>query len=418
MSVLCEEYSADAILQHLLANGMIDLDGVADSMKQSQRNKILKNHTSPITRGKDGRYRTYIKLKNGKRKQIAKSTLESVEDALVEYYSGITDEKKAMQVTIESLYPEWCEWKKLHRAASTYMTRINNDWKSYYLNNPIVKIPIKNLNKYTLDMFAHELIEKTGRRRKTYYNASIIIRSILDLAVDKEIIKENLFRKVRIDSRMVFDPERKKSSETQVYTEKEVEEIYKLAWKDFSDGHNKVQKLAPLAVIFAFQTGIRRGEIVALRYEDICEDEICVQRMYRFESKEVINYLKGHRGCRYVPLTSEAKKIIDATRKFKQEHGFPDNGYIFSIDDEPLSYYSLGQLYNRYCNLMGTVPKSSHKARKTYISTLVDAGVNINTIREIVAHESEKTTYNSYVFDRKPKTERIEMIDRALSLKM
>lgn len=50
----------------------------------------------------------------------------------------------------------------------------------------------------------------------------------------------------------------------------------------------------------------------------------------------------------------------------------------------------VGQLFNRYCKLMGTVPKSSHKARKPYISTLIDGGVNINTVREIVAHASEK----------------------------
>lgn len=90
-------------------------------------------------------------------------------------------------------------------------------------------------------------------------------------------------------------------------------------------------------------------------------------------------------------------------------------GYIFSVNDEPLSYYSLGKLFTRYCEILQTAPKSSHKARKTYISALIDGGVNINTIREIVAHASEKTTYNSYVFDRKTKSERAELIEKALA---
>ena len=142
---------------------------------------------------------------------------------------------------------------------------------------------------------------------------------------------------------------------------------------------------------------------------------MCVQRMYRFHDKTIVEFLKGHRDCRYVPLPKEAKRLIQTAKQYQQENGLPDTGYIFSVNDEPLSYYALGQLFNRYCDLIGTAPKSSHKARKTYISTLVDAGVNINTVREIVAHASEKTTYNSYVFDRKPKDERLKLIENALS---
>lgn len=415
MSALETKFSADAILQHLLSNGMLELDDVQADMKLAERKKILEKHSYAISKGPDGRWRTYVKLDDGRRKQIAKSTREKVEDALVDFYSGKIHEDKAKAATLESLYPEWREWKGVHRAASSYLKRIDNDWKSYYKNHEIVKIPIQKLDKLTLDRFAHELIEKTGRRRKSYYNASIVIRSILDLAVDKGLIKENLFRQVKIDAKMVFDPEKKKPSETQVYSQRELEQLLQLAWKDFENGHNTVQKLAPLAVMFAFQTGLRRGEVVCLRYEDICDDEICIQRMYRFESDEVILYLKGHRDCRYVPLTKTAKCLIETARQYQQEHGLDDTGYIFSVDGKPLSYYSVGQLFNRYCKLIGTVPKSSHKARKTYISTLIDGGVNINTVREIVAHASEKTTYNSYVFDRKTKSERTELIEKALS---
>lgn len=408
-------FSADAVLQHLLSSGMLKADDVADEMNKVQRQRMLKKHTAPITEGKDGRYRTYIKLENGQRKMIAKTTREALEEALFDFYADKIESNKAKKITIESLYEEWCEWKVLHRAASSYMKRIDNDWKSYYQNDPIIKIPIKKLDKLTLDRFAHQLIEKTGRRRRAYYNASIIIRSILDLAVDKEIIEQNLYRKVRIDAKMVFDPEKKKSSETQVYTPQELKALTELAWKDFEDGHNLIQKLAPLAVIFSFQTGLRRGETVALRYEDVEGDELCVQRMYRFHDKTIVEFLKGHRDCRYVPLPKEAKRLIQTAKQYQQENGLPDTGYIFSVNDEPLSYYALGQLFNRYCDLIGTAPKSSHKARKTYISTLVDAGVNINTVREIVAHASEKTTYNSYVFDRKPKDERLKLIENALS---
>lgn len=93
----------------------------------------------------------------------------------------------------------------------------------------------------------------------------------------------------------------------------------------------------------------------------------------------------------------------------------PDNGYIFSVNEEPLSYYSIRHLYTRYCKGIDTIDKSSHKARKTFISALIDGGVNINEIREMVGHADERTTFNSYCFDRNTKEERVKLIEKALA---
>ncbi len=93
----------------------------------------------------------------------------------------------------------------------------------------------------------------------------------------------------------------------------------------------------------------------------------------------------------------------------------PDDRYIFSVNEDPLSYYSIRHLYTRYCKAIETIDKSSHKARKTYISALIDGGVNINEIREMVGHADERTTYNCYCFDRKTREERIQLIEKALA---
>ena len=147
-------------------------------------------------------------------------------------------------------------------------------------------------------------------------------------------------------------------------------------------------------------------------------DEIFVNRMYRFETKEVVEYTKSHNAGRYVALTAEAKSLIETAKRYQQEHSMCDSGYIFSVNEEPLSYYAIRKLYERYCKEIGTVNKSSHKSRKTYISALIDGGVNINAIRELVGHADERTTYNSYCYDRKTKSERVTMIENALSGKV
>ena len=271
------------------------------------------------------------------------------------------------------------------------------------------------LTKLSLDTWAHELIAKVGGRKKQYYNISMIMRQMLDYAVEADIIPQNPLKQVKINGRMVFVPEKKKSSETQVFTKQEVEKLYEIAWKDFNDEHNIVHRLAPLAVMFQFQTGIRIGELCCIRYDDIEDGEIYIQRMYRFEDKEIIEYTKGHHDGRYVVLTPLAWKLINTARQYQEENGLDTDEYIFSVNGEPLSYYAIRKLYYRYCEEIGTSTKSSHKSRKTYISALIDAGVNINEIRELCGHSDERTTFNSYCYDRKTKSERVEMIAQALS---
>lgn len=405
------------ILTYLLQNGTIDLESITSSIIDGKRKAVLDKHPYPIWQGKDGRWRTYVREEGCSRRMIAKSTREKVEDALLTYYEGEKPnhmKRIGGNATLEMLYPIWREYKILHRAASSYMVRIETAWKSYYAGTEIVKIPIKNLTKLTLDIWAHELIVKVGRSKKAYYNSSVIMRQILDYAVDAEIIKENLFRKVRIDNKMVFDPVKKQPSECQVFTKEEVEALYEAAWKDFEEGHNPIQRLAPLAVMFQFQTGIRIGELCTVRYEDLTDHEIYISRFYRTEGKEIVEYLKGHNEGRYVPLTAEAKKIIAIAENYQKEHGMSTSGYIFSTNNQPLSYYTVGQLYRRYCEIIETQHKSSHKSRKTYISALIDGAVNINTIREVVGHADERTTYNSYCYDRKSKAERAALIEKAL----
>ncbi len=409
------EYSASDILQHLLSSGSISMDDVAADMNKKRKEKILREHPYPITQGKDGRYRTYVKEDGQKRKQIAKSTYEDVLDVLYDFYEYKVVPTVKAKPTVEDLYPQWIELKKLHAAAPTYLKRIQSNWNNWYEGKEIVKRPVDELTKLDMDVFLHELIQGVNQKKKEFYNISMIMRQVLDYAVDADIIEKNPMRKVRVDGRHVFVPEKKKKNETQVFTREEVAALHEIAWKDFETDHMSVHKLAPLAFLFQFQTGVRIGELVAVRYEDVLDGEIYINRMYRHDYKEIVEYTKGHHDGRYIVLTHEAQQLIATAKAYQQEHGLDDSGYIFSINDEPLSYYAIRKLYARYCDEIGTVEKSSHKARKTYISALIDGGVNINTIRDLVGHMDERTTYKSYCYDRRPKPERVALIEKALS---
>ncbi len=152
----------------------------------------------------------------------------------------------------------------------------------------------------------------------------------------------------------------------------------------------------------------------SVRYSDIRGDYISIERMYRPETKEVVQHTKGYED-RQIFLTKDAKAVIQKAKEYQIQHGLDFNGYIFSCNGKPLSDRSVNGLYRKYCDKMDTIYKSSHKARKTFISALIDGNVNINTIRECVGHADERTTYNNYCFDRNTKTERENLIEKALA---
>lgn len=406
----------EKLVSYLVQNGIMISEDVQEQMNQKRKENILKQHPFKIYKGKDNRFQTYIAdgtVKSGRRK-VTKTHREDLEDFLVKHYSAEEKKKSYDGITLEKFYPEWLEFKRLHTDAENYIDRINDDWKKYYVGTDIIRVPIKKLDKVTLDRWAHQLIKDNKMTKKQYYNATVIMRQVLEYAVDSNILEANPFSLVKIDGKRMFRKEKKKSSETQVYLYDEIPVIYGIAMEHFQSNDRLTHKLAPLAILFQFQTGIRVGELCAIRFSDVeNENFIHIQRMYRYSTGEVVEHTKTQCGDREVFLTEKAKEYIRMAKEYQQKHNCQSE-YIFSINDEPLSYRSLERLYRRYCEKAGIIWKSSHKVRKTYISELIDGNVNINTIREMVGHVDERTTMNSYCFDCNTESAKMDAIAHAL----
>lgn len=412
-----EGKSPQDILLFLQQDSNIDLADVAHAMTKKEEERILKEHRYKITQGKDGRWRTYVpdEKKKTKKRLIAKATEEKLHRALIEHYRRMDPR----QMTLADIYPDWLEFKSLHTKAETYILRIERDWNKYYKKTKITKVPLVSLTKLQLDEWAHKLIKKYDMTKKQYYNATVIMRQAFDYAVDLGIVKSNTFAKVKVDGRRVFRHVKKKENQTQVFTNEEVRKIEELVWKDTENPFcSRRYLLAPLGVLFMLKTGVRVGEMLAACHEDISEDGkwIHIQRQYRYETDEIADYTKGAENDRYVPLPEGARKAIDAAVAKKKELGLGASGFIFSVDGKPMPYAAVRYQYVKYCEKLDTVSKSSHKARKTYVSALMDEGVNLNTIREFVGHTDEKTTLNCYCFDRSDNDERLARVEKALSV--
>lgn len=400
----------------LLDQEEITMEDVEAALNKKKKEYVLKRHKYKITIDKTGRFRTHYRRPGDpsiKRISIVKRNEDRFYSALYDLYTCREERALRRMVSLEEIKDDWLEYKRLHGISESTIIKYESDWKCHLKGTDIVKRPICTLKKHYLDEWAHKLIRDNNMTRKDYINVSTLIRQPLDYAVDLEIIDENPMRKIKIEPR-VFKPEKKKPSETQVFTRDEVAALTLAAWEDL-ENDRLVYKLCPLAFLFMFQTGLRIGEVCTVRYGDIEEGELHLQRSVERDLCTVKEGLKGSCAERWVTLSSEALNIIDEARRRQKDASVSADGYIFSMTEEHLSYRAVSESFRKYCERAGISYRSSHKAHKTFISTLLDGGMNLNTVRELVGHKDEHTTLNSYYYDRRTSEEKREILDNALS---
>ena len=400
--------------------GILYLDDAWKQIVNKRKEKYVKGvHTHTIAQGtgKDTRWKTYIHDEESpqNRKRVVKKTYEEMINFLYDLYRCEAERKKT---TVRSLFPRWLNRMRDQLHPESYIKRLQSFWNSFYEEDPIVDVPVEKLTKAMMEDWAYKLIRENKIVSKTkYYNVTTIMRQILRFAVDTlEVLEYSPFERVQINSRRIFRGDTKKKSETQVFRDEEVARIEKLCFDMVGKRKNKYP-LAPLAALFQFHTGLRIGEVCAVRYDDIDRIQkgyLHVRSMVERDANVVRDYTKTAEGIRDVPLTPKALKIIRKAKAYQLEHG-TQTEFIFSASEKHVSPWAIDNVFRKLSRELGGAMRSSHKARKTYISCLIDNGVNLDTVREYAGHRDERTTLNNYLYDRSSEKERLAKVEKALS---
>jgi integrase len=401
------DISTQEILDYISTHGTISGDTVKIIKMNKVKKVIQEHHHYKIWEAKDGRWQTWIEdaTKKEGRRRVAKKSLDDLNAFLYDYYTGQTD-------TLETFYPIWMEHKRLEAKSDLYPDRIDRDWKRFYQSSPIVKVALTDLTPLMLEKWLYEMIKKNHLTKTCFYNMRTILKQALDYAVRLGKIRSNPLNDAQIDSRVLVHPP-KKADKDQVFSDKEIHTFSSNAWEDFENPGRKVYRLAPLAALFTFYTGLRVGELTGLKESDIEENELVIQRSVRREDHKVVEP-KSYAAYRRIPLTTPAKRIIAAVLEFKNSTGAIGD-WLFSEYDRPLPSRIVEEYYQKYCAQLHTSQKSTHCARKTFTSSLIDSGMNINTVRKVVGHTDERTTFKHYAYDRSTSESQLEKLEKATS---
>ena len=158
-----------------------------------------------------------------------------------------------------------------------------------------------------------------------------------------------------------------------------------------------------LGIYISLSTGLRIGEICALKWSDInvSDGTITVQRtierIYVVEGGKkhtqlVINTPKTVNSCREIPMSKELLAMVKPMKKVV-------NGdyYVLTNEDKPTEPRTYRNYYNRLMEKLDIPKLKYHGLRHSFATRCIEAGCDYKTVSVLLGHSNISTTLNLYV---------------------
>jgi integrase len=167
------------------------------------------------------------------------------------------------------------------------------------------------------------------------------------------------------------------------------------------------ERLCVPAMISLF-TGMRLGEVLALRWRRVDLDKAIIQ------VREALEYTKAHGIRLKQPKTNAGRRdislpdvLLEALRDYRKAQlelrmklgagKLPDDALLFAdIDGNPPSPNVLSAAWADFAERIGAPEIRFHALRHTHASQLIDAGVDIVTISKRLGHTKPDITLRIY----------------------
>lgn len=340
----------------------------------------------------DGRWQEYIYV-NGKRK----------------YFYGLTKSE---------VYAKMQAWEEKQKNGFTFM-EISDKWQDYhsqkvqYKAAEVYRAPLRRAQEHFGDTLAKDITP-------AQINAFVV--SMADRGYAKRTVQIHLNMLNMIFDFAIVQP----GSPVTINPCAAVRIPSGLSQKRrLPPSDEQLAKITPdaefgLFAFFLMYTGLRRGELLALRWEDIDRDKklIYVNKSLSYENnKPVIKSTKTEAGNRVVDLLDILDEVLPHETK----------GYVFG-GDKPLTGIMFRKRWIAFCRDVGLAEKieethkgkngreyttttwkplvTPHQFRHAYASMLDDAGIDESTAKVLLGHSSIVVTKDIYTHLREAKKSR------------
>lgn len=352
----------------------------------------------------------------GKRHSITTKTLEELRQKesgiLKNNLDGIRSE--AANTTINDIFDLWCNMKRGLK---------DNTFQNYqYMYNMFVapdfgRLKVQTLKKSDVKQFYNKLYEERGLRVNTIDNIHTVLHQVLQVAVEDSYLRNNVSDNVLRELKQSnnIDKTHKKA-----LTIPEQNLFLDFLKPECSPYHHWY----PVFTVM-LGTGMRVGEITGLRWCDISWEENMIEvnhtLVYYNHAKSGcyfnVHTPKTEAGKRKIPMLQSVKEAFLEEKKYQELFGLKCTAVIDGYTDFVFINRFGGvqhqgtlnkairriirdcndkQLENGAKNPVLLPPFSCHSLRHTFTTRMVESGVNVKVVQEVLGHKDVSTTLDIY----------------------
>lgn len=311
----------------------------------------------------------------------------------------IKEQTPTVRMTLNTLCDEYLDNSKSELRESTLektRTNLNIYVKKICGNTTLNKLTVPFLQKWKneiencISTKTHEPLSVTTKQNIYSY-----FRALLNYAVKMEYIPSNNLTKLgnfkdknRIDSKKEMD----------YYTADEYKKFSSAALSIAKNTGKFVDWDYYVFFSIAFYTGLRKGEIFALKWSDINGDFLSVTR-------SITQKLKGD--DRETPPKNKSsirtlqmpKPLIDILNEHKNRYNAEpqfSNDFRICGGIKPIRDSSVSKANEKFAKAAGVKKIRIHDFRHSHVSLLANEGINIQEIARRLGHANIEMTWNTY----------------------
>jgi len=231
----------------------------------------------------------------------------------------------------------------------------------------VIDLAIKHLIAATEKKYITDLNRMDFRKFSIYLSSiySRALRNLFGWLAAEKMVKENLVILEKGESKPI-----------KIIPDVDFTEIKTYLWNHNKNGYYFVRMLE--------LTGLRKSSAIVLTWEQV-----------DFEQKNLcVKNVKKNRDFIF-PLTDEIISLL-------KEIGIKETGKIFPYKSDNLAFWYRAQRELKIEPVYGL-----HQIRKTFISKMVDDGIQLSDVAKLADHRSVQTTQNYYV---KTNVERLRLL--------